>query len=209
MDLVFPEMGKVEVSIRGHIENLNNPDDEVASRAERYLIHYYGTRALEPLIEACGHPNPKVRFRAVWALGHAREPRGHETILRLIGDPDERVRYDATIAMGILGDSQALETLRRIAMLGDDSRPAYMGLHRMGVAAIPVLEELAKHARSDFRCPAINSIGHLAKDTSDLHCMELLKLALDDPDVEVRKDARFWIDEITNVIITDKRLSPP
>src|SRR5260370_1376649 len=51
-----------ERRIQRHISALDSPDLEVAARAETYLIRYYGTRALEPLLAACDHSNPNVRF---------------------------------------------------------------------------------------------------------------------------------------------------
>src|SRR5438067_9894688 len=105
--------------IERHIANLDSLDEEVSARAQGYLIRYYGARAKDQLIGACGHPNPVVRFRAVWALGYAKDSEAYETILRLCGDPDEGVRYDATIALGILGDGRAIEPLSQMLLSND------------------------------------------------------------------------------------------
>ncbi len=57
-----------------HVANLGSPDQKIARRAEDCLIRYYGSRALEPLIEACADANSQVRDRAVWALGKTHDP---------------------------------------------------------------------------------------------------------------------------------------
>jgi HEAT repeat protein len=81
--------------IRRHIEKLGHADDAVSHRAMRYLIRYYGARALGELIEVSGSNNPVVRYRAARTLGHTRDPRAFEPLLRLVEDPAPAVREDA------------------------------------------------------------------------------------------------------------------
>jgi HEAT repeat protein len=202
-------MTRADKQIQQHIENLDSADFDTSCRAEGYLIRYYGSRALVPLIWACGNPNATVRFRAVWALGQTLDPRAYEIILRLIDDPDQRVRYDATIALGILGDLRALEPLRRATLLEDVSRPGYEGLYRLGLAAVPIFEELLQSESPHNRHVAINCLGNLAEDTGDSHCLDLLRKHLDDPDWGTKEDARFWLEGGYAIRSTDKRLSPP
>lgn len=183
--------------IQRHIENLNNEDQKVSSNAERYLIRYYGVRALEPLLESCRHPNPVVRFRAAWALGYTQDPRAYEAILQLTDDPDDGVRYDATIALGILGDERGIEPLTRVFLAHDPSRPGALGFSQIGLKTVPVLEELLRNGDPRVRQRAINVIGGFANDHEDTHCIELLESCANDSDPIIRAEAEFWLEEIT------------
>lgn len=183
--------------IHQHITNLNSPDEKVSVRAQGYLIRYYGSRALQPLLEACDHSNPVVRFRAVWALGYTHDPRAYETILRLTEDPDEGVRFDATIALGILGDERAIEPLKQIFLRNDVSRQAAgMGFDRMGVKSVPALIELLEQGNPEVRLSVTQVLGGFAQDFSDQRSIELLQVAANDPDPAVRENAEFWLEEI-------------
>ena len=186
-------MNRAQARIQQHIANLASPNLETASRAERYLIRYYGVRAFDQLVEACSDPNPCVRFRAVWALAYTHDSRAYETIVRLTDDEDERVRYDATIALGILGDVRAIEHLKQVWLLNDETRPAYSGMVKFRLQALPALAELLRHPDPDIRHPAVNVIGGLACETNDAGCIELLETCLDDPDPETRSDVEFWL----------------
>lgn len=52
------EPSRTRERIARHIRNLGHPDTARARRAEGFLIHYYGSRALEALFEACRDENP-------------------------------------------------------------------------------------------------------------------------------------------------------
>jgi HEAT repeat protein len=185
--------------IERHITNLNSPEEKVSSRAEVYLIRYYGSRASKPLMEACHHPNPIVRFRAVWALGYTHDPQAYETILHLTDDPEENVRYDATIALGILGDERAIEILTQLFLSNDATRPAADALSRMGIKVVPALMVALDQGNSHVRWSALQVLGNFAKDFGDERCIELLQAYANDPEHEVRENATFWLDEIREV----------
>jgi HEAT repeat protein len=185
--------------IKHHITNLNSPVEKVSSRAEDYLIRYYGSRASEQLMEACLHPNPVVRFRAVWALGYTHDPQAYETILHLMDDHEETVRYDATLALGILGDERAIEVLTRILLSNDETRPAADALSRMGIKAVPALMVALDQGDSPVRWSALQVLGNLAKDFGDVGCIESLQAYANDPDAMVGDNTAFWLDEISQV----------
>jgi HEAT repeat protein len=178
--------------IRRHIDNLNSPDEAVSSRAEGYLMRYYGARALEPLIEACDHPNPVVRFRALWALAHTRDRLAYDTILRLMDDPDERVRYDATVALGVLGDLRAVEPLAEPLLRDDETRPAVMAFIRLGPATIPAMEEILRKGNARARWQAIQVLGNF----DDERALALIQQYRDDPDASVREHADHCVGRI-------------
>jgi HEAT repeat protein len=182
--------------IRRHIENLDSADEDVSSRAEAYLIRHYGVRALGELLEACRHPNPVVRFRAASALGHTGDPRAYDTLLRLTDDPDESVRYDATVALGVLGDMRALPALVRMCLSNDVTRPAAMALRKLGLEALPAVEEVLRQGDADSRWSAMQVVGGFAEEYRDERCIELLQKCLQDADPSVRSDAAFWLEEI-------------
>jgi HEAT repeat protein len=170
--------------ISRHIENLNSPDEAISSRAEGYLMRYYGARALEPLIEACDHPNPVVRFRALWALAHTRDRRAYDPILRLM-----RVRYDATVALGVLGDLRAIEPLTEPLLCDDETRPAVMAFIRLGPATIPAMADILRRGNARSRWQAIQVLGNFQDERS----LALIKQYCNDPDASVRELADYHI----------------
>jgi len=156
---------RVHERICKHIRDLGSPDQKVAIQAERYLLRWYGVRALEPLIAACSDPNPQVRFRSGWVLGYTHDPRAFETILKLTQDPDGFVRYDAAIALGILGDERAISPLISLMQQPDEGHSvdsaAAMGLVRLGQAAIPALLEVLARGAEEHQCKAAYILGSL------------------------------------------------
>jgi HEAT repeat protein len=194
MDSLEPTV-KQKKRIAFHIERLGHPNKKIAIRAEHNLIRYYGSKALQELITACSRESPQVRFRAVWALAHTHEASAFETILRLTDDPDEGVRYDATVALGIHGGQQALEHLVRILLLEDETRPAGMGLARLGISVVPALENVFGSAGAVARWVIVQIIGDLAVETRDSVCLKFLQRAQADPDPQVRENVEFWLDE--------------
>jgi HEAT repeat protein len=182
--------------ISRHIENLNSDDEQVSSRAGRYLIRYYGVRALDYLLEVCNHRNPVVRFRAAWALGHTGAPEAFEALLRLTDDPDERVRYDATMALGVLGDMRAAKPLFDMWLLADVSRPAPVAIMTLGVKALPFVEKALQEGSAGMRHTAVLVLWTYVTDDGSTRAIELLKGSLDDPDSDVRETAKLLLEEI-------------
>ena len=173
--------------VREHVANLGNPDEKIARRAEDLLIRYYGSRALEPLIEACSEADASARSRAVWALGKTRDPRAYETILRLTSDPKGYVRYDAAIALGVLGDERAIAPLVALMQTPDarhcvDSAAA-MGLDRLGKPAVPALLEVLQNGTTEARCLAADALGGVGDDRAVGPLATLL--SHDDKDVRI------------------------
>ena len=169
--------------IQQHIETLNCPDQKLALRAEGYLMRYYGSRSLEPLMTACDHPNYIVRFRAAWALAHTHDPRAYETLLHLTRDPAPEVRYDATLGLGILGDERAIEPLIELMSTPDlehyvDSAAA-MGLERLGEPAVPALTPLLQSATPSVRVTVAYTLGGIG-DTSAIEPLSRLLLEEED-----------------------------
>lgn len=175
-----------EARIQQHIANFADPDSVISSRAERYLIRWYGVRAFEPLLEACSHPLPQVRFRAAWALGCTQDPRAYEPLLRLLDDPDPGVRYDAAIALGILRDVRCIAPL--LALVCQTPREdglddgAAMGLTQMGEQAVPTLTEALPSAPSAARRTIASVLGRIGTEDA---LAALLKLR-EDKDENVR-----------------------
>lgn len=222
-----PSETRAAKRIKEHVANLGNSEGEIARRAEDSLIRYYGSRALESLIEACSDANVQVRDRAVWALGKTRDPRAYETILRLTTDPEGYVRYDAAIALGVLGDERAIVPLIALMQEPDEQHcvdsAAAMGLDRLGQPAVPalldVLQNSANKARrlaasvlggigdrraveplaellsdsdKDMRLAAIEALAQI----SGSDCLVLIQSCLQDPVLEVRETAEYWIEEM-------------
>lgn len=175
-----------DARIQQHIANLVDPDSVVSSRAERYLIRWYGVRALQPLLEACSHPLPQVRFRAAWTLGYIQDPRAYEPILRLLDDPEPSVRYDAAISLGVLGDARGIAPL--LALVCQAPREdgldggAAMGLTRMGEPVVSALIEALQSAPSHAKMTIAYVLGHIRSENA---IATLLKLK-EDADENVR-----------------------
>lgn len=186
----------VQRRIRRHIENLGHPDQELAAHAEAYLIRYYGMRALDDLIEATRSDNPHTRFRAAWVLGYTRDPRAFEPLVPLVEDPDPVVRYETTIALGILGDPRVVPILTELARRNHEDWPAFYAFSKLGRPAIPVMEEFLREPDPVLRRGAVDTLGGLAEDDGEVHCMELIQACLQDPEPDVRADAHFWLTEL-------------
>ncbi len=169
--------------IQQHIETLNSLDQKLAYRAQGYLMRYYGSRALEPLIAACDHPNYNVRFRAAWALAHTRDPCAYETLLRLTRDPAPEVRYDAAVGLGILGDERAIEPLIELMSTPDLEHSvdgaAAMGLERLGEPAVPALLALLQSATPSVRVTVAYTLGGIG-DASAIEPLSRLLLEEED-----------------------------
>lgn len=172
--------------IQQHIEALNSPDQKLALRAEGYLMRYYGSRALEPLITACDHPNYEVRFRAVWALAHTHDPRAYETLLHLTSDPAPEVRYDATLGLGILGDARAIEPLIELMSIPDLEPSlegvAANGLVRLGQQAAPALLLLLQSAVPSLRA----TVAYVLGDIGGISAVESLSRLLIEEDEDLQ-----------------------
>lgn len=182
--------------IRRHIVTLAHEDDETSYRAMRYLIRYYGSRALDELIEASYSRNVVVRYRAASALGHTRDPRACEPLVRLVEDPDPAVRYESTIALGILGDPRVIAVLIALARRKHADWPAFNGFDRLGFEAVPVMEQLLRDSDPDLRGGAMDVLARIALDHRDAHCIELVRGCLEDADQTVRADACYWLEEL-------------
>lgn len=168
-----------------HLDRLGD-DGDAGQRAEANLVRYYGTRAIDDLIDLCADPNPTVRYRAAWALGKIGDARAFETVLALIDDPDERVQYDATLALGKLADPRAVDIL--VARLIKDTTGAVaFALVKLGTLARKKLAPWLDDPRSDHRLAALTVLGHLED-------VDLVRPLADDPDPFVREEAAYWLE---------------
>lgn len=182
--------------IRRHIERMGDADIQVSYQAMSYLIRYYGVRALDDLIEASYSVNPITRYRAAWALGHTHDPRAFEPLLRLTEDPDPAVRYDTTVALGILGDPRVIEVLIALARRKHHDWPAFYAFSKLGLPALPVMENLLREPDADLRGGALDVLAGLVEKHRDPHCLELVRSCLGDPDARLREEARDWLAEL-------------
>jgi HEAT repeat protein len=169
---------RVQDRIRKHIRDLGSADQTVSTRAEGYLLRWYGVKALEPLIAACSDPDPQVRYRSGSVLGYTHDPRAFETILRLTQDPSGFVRYDAAIALGILGDERAIKPLTSLLLQRDEEHyvdsAAAMGLVRLGPSAIPALLEILIQGSEAHQCAAAAVLGGLKAEQAIVPIASLL-----------------------------------
>lgn len=177
--------------IEHHIQSLGEPDQKISARAEALLIRHYGARAANELVQACSHQNPIVRLRAGWALAHTGDPRALSALLVLTEDADDCVRYDSTIALGIVGGPDALQHVVRLWMLQDESLPAAMALMRWGDEALKVAADALSHPSAAIRLDALAILGGIADPSAN----SLIQQHIDDPDPDVREEAKFQIGE--------------
>ena len=95
--------GDTRARIAKHILALQNPDQNIAAKAEHRLDRF-GAKAVEPLLALIDHPEPMVRLRAAWLLGLSHDRRAFEPLCRMLRDPNAHVRYDVAFALGHHGD---------------------------------------------------------------------------------------------------------
>lgn len=181
--------------VQGHIKKLGNAAQEVALRAQRFLITKYGSGAIENLIEACSSPDPQTRFRSVWILGHTRDPRAYDTILTLTKDPDEKVRYDATLALGVLGDERALVPLAEMCREGSEL-PASEALVKLGLIALPVVQGFIEGNNPVLRLVGSDVLGSISDHTRDRFALDMLRSYQGHPDQDMKSNIEFWIEQI-------------
>ncbi|CAN5450926.1 hypothetical protein BH11ARM2_BH11ARM2_29460 [soil metagenome] len=184
--------------IQAHVANLGSEDDVVYRRALRYLAHY-GSRAFEPLVEACAESSELARCRAVMQLGRTKDPRGLPVLVELLQDSSEAIRYDAGVALGLLGDVRAVPVLIEslIKEPEDDlvlvgAHGAWQGLADMGEAAIPALLRALPGASAHGRA----KIGFVLAGTGAASVMPVLQDLLSDPDASVRDQAGEMIEDL-------------
>lgn len=117
------------------IERLYDGDPQLAERAARWLGHFGGPHALEPLRDALTHENAGVRAAALLALGDLGEPAAVPALCgRLAGDSNSMVREAAAQSLGRLGDrgaEGALETAARADAKGKVRKAARAALEQV------------------------------------------------------------------------------
>lgn len=153
-------------------------------------------------------PDPDKRREAIVVLSsrqeYLQEPHTKFYSLALVNDSDALVRAAAARALGLAGDPNYLPQL--VAGLEDPS-PVVRGDVAWALNRVPgelATGPLKKHATQDaspdvragccqaLRCYSASSVG------------ETLMRALRDPDLNVRRQARFTLSEITGVDVGDR-----
>jgi HEAT repeat protein len=61
---------------------------------------------------------------------------------------------------------------------------------------MPALQEVLRRGEGPVRWSAVQVLGNFAKHDRDARATQLLKQSLEDPDPEVRENARWWLEEI-------------
>jgi HEAT repeat protein len=182
--------------------------------ARRYLAlalgHVADPRTVDALLSGLGDPDAETRIYTVWALGAVGDPRAVPPLVGRAADSDPAVRKMALYTLGSLGDERALPALRTaledsvvdvrwnaalgLAQMGDPS--GRVVLHRMlDHTSLDAIEKLQPQQKQEAMLNAIRALGLLGDVTST----DLLEtLSRDDPDLEIRSEAR----KVLNILQT-------
>jgi HEAT repeat protein len=142
---------------------------------------------LESLLADLASPNYRVRWKAVQGLGQSRDPRALEPLLGRLNDRLPTIRIAALSGLGRLRDRRAVEPV--LAMLDDpDSKvrtSAAAALKKFGKAAHAPMLAAYRGGNAPARFVLLGALGRINSPAIS----ELLIVALDDPQVEIRLEA--------------------
>jgi len=130
--------------ISSFVQDLEDKDKDVRSKAADALGEIGDSRAVEPLVKALKDKESCVRHRAADALRKIHDTRAIDPLIKALEDNDSYVRYRAAIVLGTFGDKRAVEFL--IPMLRspeeEDRKAAAYALGDIGdKKAVPFLIE--------------------------------------------------------------------
>jgi HEAT repeat protein len=165
-----------------------DPETAVRLQAVRGLVRLDDVAGLAAV---AGDPVREVRVAVAHGLGTVGDPGGAAAIGQLVGDVDPLVRAVALQAAGLLGCPGELVG----AALGALADPAWQvregAAKALGAApadiAVPALAGALHDVNLDVRRAAVRALASWT-DRDDVR--ELLRLAADDPDADVRAYAR-------------------
>lgn len=108
--------GKKQADAATWIERLYTADPQLAEQAARWLGHFGGAAALDPLRDAVTHADAGVRAAALLALGDLGDPAAlPELCDRLAHDGNSMVREAAAQSLGRIGNRSVLAALATAA----------------------------------------------------------------------------------------------
>jgi HEAT repeat protein/beta-lactamase regulating signal transducer with metallopeptidase domain len=157
-------------------------------------LGYYGSIAVDPLLQALGSGRAETRLDAATALGRTRSPRAVQPLSAALGDPSAGVRHMAAWALGTIGDASALDAVTRATKDEDEEvrNMASWAQTKLKLAEPPKGGTSAETLRTDLdhkdyrvRQNAVHALGASA----DPRTLDALLEALNDSYYGVRLEA--------------------
>jgi HEAT repeat protein len=176
---------------------LADKDPDVRVEAVGTVGYLKDRTSLAALIAAAGDAEPRVRRASVGALIFVRDEAVVTTVLQRLSDADWSVREAAAEAASFLSEQPAVGAAL-IAVLDDEywqvRLKATRGLGRLKVrASLRKIASQLDHAEANLRKESATALGEIG----DASVVPFLEPALNDPDPDVRKTARWALSRLT------------
>lgn len=152
-----------------------------ATRLAQVVQGFEQAGDLPALQAALAHANPQVRGQAATAFSRLGGDAALESLLPALQDDDPYVRQAVVSALGELGEP-ALEALGEL-FIEDPGLRTFAGeaLGKLGLLAVPRLEEALQSSDPALRLAAIDALGQAGDETT----LPLLLPLLSEPDPEL------------------------
>lgn len=179
------------------LARLRSEDARVGLSAANALGRLGDAAAVPTLIEYLGSSDEMVRMRAALALGLLKAEDSIPGLAAIVAADNSVARSTAAAALAQIGTPAAAKAL--VANLADDEltarrQAAMSGLEKMGVAALPALEQLAQdHPSAVQRRNAAEALGWIAAPQS---VSTLARIVRQDSAAAVRGEAAWALGEI-------------
>jgi HEAT repeat protein len=185
-------------TLKPALEALQDQDASVRVQAVGVIGFLKIEESIPALTAATGDNDPYVRRAAVSALAFSQMKPAAESITKALGDSDWMVREMAAETLGLNANGLiAADAL--IAKLDDEfwqvRLKATRSLGRMKVAkaVLPICKGLS-HEQANLRKESAAALGEIAEPAAQ----PFLEEVMDDLDPEVRKNARWALQQISS-----------
>jgi HEAT repeat protein len=183
-------------SLKPALDALRDTDASVRVQSIGVIGFLKLEESIPALTASTSDADPHVRRAAVSALAFSHLKPAAESITRALADSDWMVREIAAETLGTnVNGSLAADAL--ISILGDEfwqvRLKAVRSLGKMKAArAVPSIGACIVHPQANLRKEGAAALGEIADPAG----APFLKLVLDDADPEVRKNARWAMQQI-------------
>jgi HEAT repeat protein len=183
-------------ALKPALDSLRDAEQNVRIQAVSVIGFLKLEETVPALTAATTDASPQVRRAAVNALAFSHVGPASQAIVRALGDPDWSVREVAAETLASSPDGASAE-LPLIESLNDSfwqvrlKATRSLGRFRSRRAVAPIGACL-QHSQANLRKEAAAALGEIADPAG----LPFLAAVIDDPDPEVRKNARWAVQQI-------------